>query len=197
MPRTADAIAGELQGVLQASGIAGPYVLAAHSLGGLVARLYGAIHPNEIAGMVLVDSWQEDLPVILGPVGWAAYVDLATPPPPGLERYAGLELVDFPAASARMIEAARAEPLPPLPLFVISRAKPAQLPPDVPPAFSPEAFEAAWREGQARLAALLPDARHEIATESAHYVQIDQPALVVDAIRAVVEAVRNPGTWCK
>jgi pimeloyl-ACP methyl ester carboxylesterase len=56
-------------------------------------------------------------------------------------------------------------------------------------------FEAAWRKGQVRLATLLPDARHEIATASDHYVQIEQPGLVVDAIRAVVEAVRNPTTW--
>ncbi len=53
-----------------------------------------------------------------------------------------------------------------MPLLVVSRAKPVRLPPNVPPAFSREAFEAAWRKGQARLAALLPDVRHEIATES-------------------------------
>ena len=99
------------------------------------------------------------------------------------------------AASARMAEAARTEPLRPMPLFVISRAEPVKLPPNVPPAFSLDAFEAAWREGQARLAALLPDARHKTATESDHYVQVEQPGLVVDAIRAVVEAVRNPAAW--
>jgi pimeloyl-ACP methyl ester carboxylesterase len=195
MPRTADAIVAELHGVLQVSRIAAPCVLAAHSLGGLFARLYAATYPGDAVGTVLVDSWQEELPAILGPAGWAAYVDLATPPPPGLQGYADLESVDFAAASARMVVAARAEPLPPLPLFVISRAKPVQLPPDVPPAFSQEAFEAAWRQGQARLAALLPDARHAIATESDHYIQVEQPALVVDAIRAVVEAVRNPAAW--
>ncbi len=144
--------------------------------------------------MALIDAWQEDLPAILGPAQWAAHVDLSTPPPPGLEAYRDLESVDFAAASARMSEAARAVPLRPMPLFVISRAKPVQLPPNVHPGFSP-VFEAAWREGQARLAALLPDAGREIATESEHYVQIGQPELVVEAIRAVVEAVRDPAAW--
>jgi len=96
------------------------------------------------------------------------------------------------AASARMREAALTDPLRPMPLFVVSRAKPVKLPPNVPPAFSADAFEAAWREGQARLAALLPDARQAIATESDHSVQVEQPGLVVDAIRAVVDAVRDP-----
>jgi pimeloyl-ACP methyl ester carboxylesterase len=197
MPRTADAIVAELHGVLQASRIAPPYVLAAHSLGGLFSRLYAATYPGDVVGTVLVDAWQEDLPAILGPLQWAAYVDVATPPPPGLEGYGDLELVDFAAASARMVEAARTERLRPAPLFVISRAKSVQLPPNVPSALSPEAFEAAWRKGQDRLAALLPDARHEVATESDHYIQIEQPGLVVEAIRAVVEAVRNPATWPK
>ena len=195
MPRTADAVAAELHAMLDASGIDGPYVLAAHSLGGLFARFYAATYPEDVAGLVLVDAWQEDLEAILGPAQWAAYVDLATPPPPGLEGYAELESVDFGTASARMREAAKSAPLRPLPLYVISRGKPVQLPPGVPAAFSPDAFEAAWREGQRRLAALRPDAQHRIAAASDHYVQIQQPVLVSEAIRAVVDAVRDPASW--
>jgi len=197
MPRTADAIVAELHATLDAAGITGPYVLAAHSLGGLFARLYAATYPDEVAGMVLVDAWQEDLEAILGPQQWAAYVDLAGPPPPGLENYGDLELIDFAAASARMRAAAETLPLPPMPLYVLSRAQPVQIPPGAPPAFSPDAFEAAWREGQSRLAALLPNARHMIATASDHYIQIEQPELVVESIRAVVDAVRDPATWPK
>ena len=195
MPRTAEAIAAELHAVLDAAGTKGPYVLAAHSLGGLFARLYAASYPQDVAGLVLVDAWQEDLDALLGPTQWAAYVDLATPAPPGLDSYADLESVDFGAASARMREAAKSAPLPAMPLYVISRGKPVQLPPGVPPAFSPDAFEVAWREGQRRLAALLPDARHRIAAESDHYIQIEQPDLVVEAIHAVVDGVRDPALW--
>jgi pimeloyl-ACP methyl ester carboxylesterase len=65
----------------------------------------------------------------------------------------------------------------------------------VPAGFSQGGFEAAWRKGQDELAALLPDARHVIATESDHYIQIEQPDLVIDAVRAVVEAVRDPASW--
>jgi pimeloyl-ACP methyl ester carboxylesterase len=42
---------------------------------------------------------------------------------------------------------------------------------------------------------LLPDARQTIATESDHYIQLEQPDLVIDAVRQVVEGVRDPGTW--
>jgi pimeloyl-ACP methyl ester carboxylesterase len=48
---------------------------------------------------------------------------------------------------------------------------------------------------QAELAALVPGARHVIATESGHYIQLQQPELVIEAIRQVVEGVRHPDTW--
>ncbi len=46
----------------------------------------------------------------------------------------------------------------------------------------------------AGLAALAPDARFAVAAESGHYVQLQQPELVVAAVRQVVEAVRQPST---
>jgi pimeloyl-ACP methyl ester carboxylesterase len=43
--------------------------------------------------------------------------------------------------------------------------------------------------------AATPGARLVVAAESGHYVQLDQPELVVDAIRQVVEAARDPAAW--
>jgi pimeloyl-ACP methyl ester carboxylesterase len=195
MPRTAEAVAYELHDLLDAANIEGPYVLVAHSLGGLFARLYASTYRDDIAGLVLIDAWPEAMPKLLGPDQWAAYVKLSDPAPPGLESYRDLESIDFAAASERMEQEAAQSPLYDLPLFVLSRAKPVALPPNVPAGFSRDGFEAAWRKEQDELAALLPDARHVIATESDHYIQIEQPGLVVDAVRAAVEAVRDPATW--
>ncbi len=195
MPRTADAVVSELHDLLDAAKIEGPYVLVAHSLGGLFARLYAATYPGSVAGLVLIDAWPEAMPKLLGPKQWQAYEALSALPPPGLEAYRDLETIDFGAASERMAEAASDQPLSGIPLFVLSRAKPVALPPNVPADFSPSAFEAAWRKGQDALAALEPDAKHVVATESDHYVQIEQPDLVVDAVRQVVEAVRDKASW--
>jgi len=191
MPRTAEAVVEELHALVTTAGLARPNVLVAHSLGGLFARLYASTYPSEVAGLVLVDAWQEDLPELLGPEQWNAYVELSTPPPPGLETYAGLEMVDFAAASATMRDAAAAHPLGDLPLAVISRNKPAALPPNVPEAFSAGAFEAAWQAGQNRLAALVPSVQRVTAEDSAHYIQLTEPELVIDATRWVVETVRK------
>jgi hypothetical protein len=44
---------------------------------------------------------------------------------------------------------------------------------------------------QADLATLSPQGKQFIAEESGHYIQVDQPELVIDAIREVVEAARG------
>ena len=55
-PRTSRAIAEELHGLLQAAGIAPPYVLVGHSMGGYIVRVYASLYRNEVAGMVQVDA---------------------------------------------------------------------------------------------------------------------------------------------
>lgn len=59
-PRDGQRVATELHTLLAKAGIAGPYVLVGHSLGGLYARAYAGRYPGEVAGMVLVDSSHPD-----------------------------------------------------------------------------------------------------------------------------------------
>lgn len=49
-------IATDLRTLLERAGVPGPYVLAGHSFGGLYALTFAARYPDEVAGMVLVDS---------------------------------------------------------------------------------------------------------------------------------------------
>ncbi|WP_190284810.1 alpha/beta fold hydrolase [Bacillus sp. S3] len=51
----------ELKNLLDKTGAPGPYVLAGHSLGGLIARLYALKYPNQVAGLVFLDSTHEFL----------------------------------------------------------------------------------------------------------------------------------------
>ena len=49
-------IATDLHTLLSRAQVPGPYVLAGHSFGGLYVRTYAAKYPEEVAGLVLVDS---------------------------------------------------------------------------------------------------------------------------------------------
>src|SRR5215208_3427476 len=58
-PRDAKQITSELHTLLSKAGIEGPYVLVGHSFGGMDMQTYTARYPNEVAGLVLVDSSTE------------------------------------------------------------------------------------------------------------------------------------------
>ena len=59
-PRDAEQSAKELHTALQTAGIKSPYVVVGHSYGGLTMRAFANLYPDEVAGMVLVDSSHPD-----------------------------------------------------------------------------------------------------------------------------------------
>ena len=63
--------------------------------------------------------------------------------------------------------------------------------PGVPPAYLPQ-VEAAWRAGHDRIAALSTRGVNTVVPGARHYIQIDRPEAVVEAVRGVVEAARSP-----
>lgn len=60
LPRTIGRMVAELHTLLMKADVPGPYVLVGHSLGGLIMQLYAYTYPQQVAGLVLVDSVHED-----------------------------------------------------------------------------------------------------------------------------------------
>ena len=65
LPRTAAEVATELRDLLRAAGVPGPYLLAAHSLGGAYARRFAQLFPADVAGVLYLDTFYEDLDAYL------------------------------------------------------------------------------------------------------------------------------------
>jgi pimeloyl-ACP methyl ester carboxylesterase len=189
MPRTAADAVADLQRLIEAAHLRGPFVLVGHSTGGLITRLFAATHPGEVAGMVEVDALSEFLQGPLDPAQIAAYDELNNGPIEGLD-YPDLEQILFRPSFAEMRAAAHRHPLADIPLSVISRAIPLPLPDGLPAGLTTPVVERAWREAQDRLAKLTPDAVHVIAHHSSHYIMFSQPELIIAQVRRVVEAVR-------
>jgi pimeloyl-ACP methyl ester carboxylesterase len=197
-PRTSMDVVTELHALLQAAEIPGPYVLAGHSLGGFFARLYASTYPDEVVGIVLVDAYSELLESVMPPERWQALVrlnqGLGTDEVVAIPGYGDLETLGWGADNAVMREAVAKSPLRPMPLATLAHGKPFALPEDA-QGFTAAEFEGYVRAESEAKAALVPDARYSVASESGHDIHQDQPELVTEAVRQVVEGVRNPDTW--
>ncbi len=66
-PRDGKAIVADLAALLRELDERGPVVLAGHSMGGLMVRLFALTHPDRVLGVVLVDAVTPD--VINSPIG--------------------------------------------------------------------------------------------------------------------------------
>ncbi|BDM69337.1 hypothetical protein HEK616_28240 [Streptomyces nigrescens] len=61
LPRTAAEVTDELRELLQTADVPGPYLLIGHSLGGAYARHYARRFPDDVAGLLLLDPFHEDM----------------------------------------------------------------------------------------------------------------------------------------
>jgi len=228
-PRTAALMVEELHALLATAEIPGPYVLVGHSLGGLLVRLYAARYPQEVTGLVLVDSAHEQqyrrapteirelLPQLEEQTrqqleGLKALIESGSldagmlPIPPGLPAAAADTFRALVAASPNHIEtliaeqqavqaihaelaAAQITSLGDLPLMVLSQGQPMAMPGLTDAAN--QANEQLWQQLQAELAGLSSQGRLVVAEASGHYLQLERPELVIDAIAEVVTAAQT------
>lgn len=206
--REASQITDELHKLLAAAHIAPPYVMVGHSIGGVYLQSFAARYPDEVAGVVLVDSSHQDqLSHIPGIPAFAPYL-FKVAAPVGIARIVNA-LEDFPnltseakakraglyshthsvyanademAAIPDSLAELRASPmqLGDKPLIVLSRG--------LSDGGSPET-EAAWLELQSTLAKRSTNGKLIVAKNSGHYIQFFEPGLVIDSIREVIQTV--------
>jgi len=217
-PRTPRQIAEELHTLLGNAGIEGPYVLVGHSAGGKHVRLYATRHPQDVAGMVLVDARTEYVDANRSPealaaehkqqrrfqrticvaarIGlvrpfWAALWPKVWPATQNLSAETRAEIGVLQARSQQIKTVLRedafltqdnsqlnsAAPLGNVPLIVLAAGQSVEQ-------------DTLWQDAQEQLARDSSNAKLTIASGSGHYIHWEQPTLVVDAIRQVVEAAR-------
>jgi pimeloyl-ACP methyl ester carboxylesterase len=168
----------------------------------MVARLYASTYPDDVSGLVLVDALTEGLREAETPEQWAVQrVLMEGDISESVALYPDLERID----PDRSFDQVRAAPrLRPLPLIVLSADRPwgpqipsmiaeGKLPANVPTDFG-YLTDAAQKAAQEKLAQLVPNAKHITNTNSGHEIHKEEPQLVIDSIREVVDAVRS-GSW--
>jgi len=228
--RTAHNLVEGLHTLLARSGVEPPYVLVGHSLGGMLIRLYAHEHPDQVVGMVLVDSSHEEQ-LLRNPEAIIRLARRADRLMNGILRLMQLVIATgvlalapklFPRQMLIMaaeedrdtfrgvvsadtknlavmqeeiavatdhfaaVRAAQITTLGDLPLIVLSHGKAQHM-----PGLSVEVnreFEQTWHQMQNELAQQSARGKRIVAEKSGHYIQLDQPELVIESIREVVEA---------
>lgn len=214
-PRTSRVFVDELHSLLQHAGITGPLVLVGHSMGGFDVRLYATLYRNEVAGMVLVDSshpeQQKRLPPAINDMDatWLREQEFFEFTMPfGLPRLLGFcgnddavraadcnfhslreNVAELKSISQSAAQTANSGSLGDMPLVVLSHD------PDMPQPDLPEDLvkptDDSWQQMQQELAHLSTRGTQVIAKNSGHYIQLDRPDLVVEAVHSLVNQARQ------
>ena len=175
---TSQTAANDLYSLMLEAGISVPVVLVGHSYGGLIVQLYASQHAESVVGVVLVDSLHpdnfRDAEEILGRRSVAALISGVQANPEGVDVIDSLDQVG------------KIENLGDLPLTVITASR-TELPSFIDSSLG-ERLAGSWLDAQRELVGLSSAGVQVIAEESGHCVQCDQPDLVADVIRRMVEA---------
>lgn len=197
-PRTAGQAVEEMQALIEAAGWKGPFVLIGHSFGGFDTRLFAARHPEEVAGLVWLDSSHPEEALqanpqarqgpVTNPIAQTAIHDGDIDDEQAAGAYLNTrrkaiftqmdELSNFKTSARQVLDAGK---IPDVPLVVVARDRAHG---------QPEADAMRWQERQRELARLSSRGEFWTAPGSGHEIHRDRPDVVAKAVRRVVEQVR-------
>ena len=167
--QSVDEVVNDLHGLLKASGEKRPFILVGHSVAGIYSRSFVTRFPKEVAGFVFVDSAHEEQALRfheLDPT-WQALDE------------ASAQWGLFVTPGQRLEWRTK------LPLIVLAHGKAIQGPKKVSEATA-VGRERIWRELQEDLANRSTHGELRIAEQSEHNIHLEQPELVIQAIRDVL-----------
>jgi pimeloyl-ACP methyl ester carboxylesterase len=184
----------DLRRLLNGARLGGPYVLVGHSYGGLLVRLFAHAHPDETAGVVLVDAKGRDQTrreLAIWPKSQARALRRRWARPV----HDGIDLAASDALASGLSS------LGDTPLAVITAGTHHADSRGMPPRLA-RALYWQWLTMQDELAALSSDHVHVVALRSDHWIPIKhfyrgseridgQPDVVIRAVHAVVRAARD------
>lgn len=174
-------IALDLHNLLARAGVRAPLVLVGHSLGGMNVRMFASMYPKEVVGMVLVDSAHEEQ---FKRMNALIPEELKKQFPPNAFEPISNEKIDLEGSAEQVWKVNwRAD----IPLVVLTAANARPDPPG-PLKFLAPKWEQIRQELQQDLVHRSALGKQVIATRSGHFIHRDEPELVVNAIREVINA---------
>lgn len=181
-------VAGEVQRLhtlLKNAKINGPIVFAAHSIGGLYAREYQYLYPDQVKGIIFIDTTTEYAEKYLfHELDHKAQLEIISQDLTcGTGIPIELDTNDLLNSYNQISKAQATDPLRNLPIEVLSGANhhfPATLP----------KLEARWATRQAYIASLSNLSIHRIDANNGHYLHKDNPTFVINGIKELLTRLK-------
>jgi pimeloyl-ACP methyl ester carboxylesterase len=184
--QTGGVVVSSVRELLAYAGLQPPYVLVAHSLGGLYANLFARLYPAEVAAVLFLEATHPRDQHVLREHESQLTTALSKvfSLPKWLFRANVQAEIGWICESVAEVEAAG--PFPAIPVTVVTGGA-------SPPKWlmSPAALRAR-RAHQQELARLSPLGRQVIAAKSGHFPQRTEPALVLDELQRLIARSRGP-----
>ncbi|WP_438496896.1 alpha/beta fold hydrolase [Paenibacillus sp. IHBB 3054] len=181
-PQHGQAVVDALRQLLQLAGLRPPYILVGHSLGGLYANLFARQHPEEIAGVVLLESSHPlDLNINATQSGFIRGINQLLRKSDSLTPHKKWDEVNFVDETVQQI--AQSGPFPDVSLVVVSGTK-------KPPMMPKQAYQLRTANQQDFLQ-LSKQSRLIQASRSGHFPQLSEPEIVKQAIQDCLAMARK------
>lgn len=190
-PRTLPFYVEELRSLMHAKDIKPPYILIGHSLGGHIIRYYAYFHPEEVAGLVLIDGPHED---------WFMYIKETWSREEIKEYfkfwdtdinsygYEGVGLVEMSEYGANC-DSVRGKSIPPdIPVLMFTGKNSRHFRKD---STGMEADMKAWADMQHSLIEKVKDANQIIDWETGHVLHNDKPDMVQQKVNDFIDFCRK------
>jgi pimeloyl-ACP methyl ester carboxylesterase len=180
----------ELHSLLVRLGLKPPFILVGASYGGILTRLYTSTYPDQVAGLVFVDAASEDQVIRYGRLD-------STYPEAFRRSFEDNIKTQKPAEAAETRESLRIQmagnvegmrPLPDIPMAILTSMKINPKPQYVNQ--TARGYNE-WRSMHEEWFNHSTNAIHIETSKSGHHIQDDEPQLVVDAIRFVLDRTRT------
>ena len=175
MPRTPQQVVEDLRDLLYRAGVAPPYILVGHSLGGIYMEWFARNHREEVAGLVLEDARHSQVTQKC----LARRMKDCVPSAKELARMNPTMRSEI-GESSKAPQVSIAKGLEDLPITVLTGARRSgDTPNDI-------AWTKLWGETQRSLGSESTRRRQIVFSDSGHYVHLDQSAAFIDALRDMI-----------